>query len=135
MNLSLPNDLLLFGGRLIVGQYEPIRADVAILFVAMSLLLGLASLLLTPREEEPQIVVPMADIYVNAIRASHPFKGIIFHYPQNFFLDFHGGIADFVQKKGTAVGRFESTDSPLGGACKGAAKIFITARLLMAVML
>jgi hypothetical protein len=30
MNLSLPNDVLLLGGRLIVGNREPIRADVSI---------------------------------------------------------------------------------------------------------
>ena len=30
MNLSLPNDVLLLGGRLVVGKHEPIRADVAI---------------------------------------------------------------------------------------------------------
>ena len=30
MNLSLPNDVLLLGGRLVVGNHEPILADVAI---------------------------------------------------------------------------------------------------------
>jgi multidrug efflux pump subunit AcrB len=34
------------------------------LIVAASLLLGLFSILTTPREEEPQIVVPMVDIYL-----------------------------------------------------------------------
>jgi multidrug efflux pump subunit AcrB len=43
-----------------------LRGDVAILFVVVSLLLGAAALVLTPREEEPQIVVPMADIFVDA---------------------------------------------------------------------
>jgi multidrug efflux pump subunit AcrB len=43
-----------------------LRGDVAILFVVVSLLLGAASLWLTPREEEPQIVVPMADVFVTA---------------------------------------------------------------------
>ncbi len=43
-----------------------LRGDVAILFVAVSLMLGVASLWLTPREEEPQIVVPMADVIVAA---------------------------------------------------------------------
>lgn len=43
-----------------------LRADVAILFIVVSLLLGAASLLLTPREEEPQIVVPMADVIIAA---------------------------------------------------------------------
>ncbi len=43
-----------------------LRGDVAILFVVVSLMLGVAALLLTPREEEPQIVVPMADVFVSA---------------------------------------------------------------------
>lgn len=43
-----------------------LRGDVAILFVVVSLMLGAASLWLTPREEEPQIVVPMADVFVTA---------------------------------------------------------------------
>ncbi|MCA9249474.1 MAG: efflux RND transporter permease subunit, partial [Planctomycetales bacterium] len=43
-----------------------LRGDVAILLVVISLLLGAASLALTPREEEPQIVVPMADVFVSA---------------------------------------------------------------------
>ena len=37
-----------------------LRGDVAILLVVVSLVLGIAALILTPREEEPQIVVPMA---------------------------------------------------------------------------
>ncbi len=43
-----------------------LRGDVAILLVAISLVLGLVGLWLTPREEEPQIVVPMADVFVSA---------------------------------------------------------------------
>lgn len=43
-----------------------LRGDVAILLVILSLALGVAALLLTPREEEPQIVVPMADVLVSA---------------------------------------------------------------------
>jgi multidrug efflux pump subunit AcrB len=43
-----------------------LRGDVAILLVGLSLALGVAALLLTPREEEPQIVVPMADVLVSA---------------------------------------------------------------------
>jgi len=43
-----------------------LRGDVAVLLVVVSLLLGVASLWLTPREEEPQIVVPMADVFVSA---------------------------------------------------------------------
>ena len=43
-----------------------LRGDVAIILVVVSLALGVVSLLLTPREEEPQIVVPMADVLVSA---------------------------------------------------------------------
>ncbi|MCA9060423.1 MAG: efflux RND transporter permease subunit, partial [Planctomycetaceae bacterium] len=43
-----------------------LRGDVAILLVVVSILLGAAALLVTPREEEPQIVVPMADVLVSA---------------------------------------------------------------------
>ncbi|MCM2373778.1 efflux RND transporter permease subunit [Aporhodopirellula aestuarii] len=43
-----------------------LRGDVAIMLIVVSLMLGAASLVLTPREEEPQIVVPMADVMVNA---------------------------------------------------------------------
>ena len=43
-----------------------LRGDVAILLIAISLILGAAALSLTPREEEPQIVVPIADVFASA---------------------------------------------------------------------
>jgi multidrug efflux pump subunit AcrB len=43
-----------------------LRGDVAIMLVGISLMLGVVALFLTPREEEPQIVVPMADVIVSA---------------------------------------------------------------------
>lgn len=43
-----------------------LRGDVAILLTIVSLMLGAAALYLTPREEEPQIVVPMADVFISA---------------------------------------------------------------------
>ncbi|MFC1757468.1 efflux RND transporter permease subunit [Planctomycetota bacterium] len=43
-----------------------LRGDVAIMLTIISLLLGVAALILTPREEEPQIVVPLADVIVSA---------------------------------------------------------------------
>ena len=43
-----------------------LRGDVTILFVVVSLLLGAVAVVLTPREEEPQIVVPLADVFVSA---------------------------------------------------------------------
>src|SRR6056297_2147222 len=41
-----------------------------ILLIIFALFLGLAALFLTPREEEPQIVVPLADVFVQAPGAS-----------------------------------------------------------------
>ena len=38
--------------------------NLAILFIIMSLLAGAAALWMTPREEEPQIVVPVADVFI-----------------------------------------------------------------------
>jgi multidrug efflux pump subunit AcrB len=43
-----------------------LRGDVAIMLIVLAMLLGVFSLVLTPREEEPQIVVPMADVLVSA---------------------------------------------------------------------
>jgi multidrug efflux pump subunit AcrB len=43
-----------------------LRGDVAILLVVVSLALGVTALILTPREEEPQIVVPLADVLISA---------------------------------------------------------------------
>ena len=44
--------------------------QLSILFVLAALVLGMAAVLLTPREEDPQIVVPLADIYVRFPGAS-----------------------------------------------------------------
>jgi multidrug efflux pump subunit AcrB len=43
-----------------------LRGDVAILLTFVSWALGAAALYLTPREEEPQIIVPMADVLISA---------------------------------------------------------------------
>ena len=43
-----------------------LRGDVAILLTVVSLVAGAVALVLTPREEEPQIVVPLADVVVRA---------------------------------------------------------------------
>ncbi len=43
-----------------------LRGDIAILLTIVSFILGAAALWLTPREEEPQIVVPMADVIISA---------------------------------------------------------------------
>lgn len=43
-----------------------LTGDMPILILVLSILLGAVALILTPREEEPQIVVPMVDVIVNA---------------------------------------------------------------------
>lgn len=43
-----------------------LRGNLSVMLILVSLLLGLVSLWVTPREEEPQIVVPLADVYVRA---------------------------------------------------------------------
>ena len=40
-------------------------SKLSIMLIVISLLIGLAALLVTPREEDPQIVVPLADVLVN----------------------------------------------------------------------
>jgi multidrug efflux pump subunit AcrB len=47
-----------------------LHGHASILLILFALCIGAASVLLTPREEEPQIVVPMADIIVNYPGAS-----------------------------------------------------------------
>jgi len=41
-----------------------LKGNLAILLIIISLVAGAAALLITPREEEPQIVIPMADVMV-----------------------------------------------------------------------
>ena len=43
---------------------------ISMILIIIALCLGISALLVTPREEEPQIVVPMADILVSAPGAS-----------------------------------------------------------------
>jgi multidrug efflux pump subunit AcrB len=43
-----------------------LTSRLSVIMVIAALLLGVSAILITPREEEPQIVVPMADIYVQA---------------------------------------------------------------------
>ncbi len=47
-----------------------LTSQLSIILIILSLCLGVASILVTPREEDPQIVVPLADIYVSAPGAS-----------------------------------------------------------------
>ena len=47
-----------------------LTSNLSIIIIILSLFAGAAALLITPREEEPQIVVPMADVYVHFPGAS-----------------------------------------------------------------
>lgn len=42
-----------------------LRSNLSVLLILFALALGAAALAVTPREEDPQIVVPLADVYVN----------------------------------------------------------------------
>ncbi|MFH2064202.1 MAG: efflux RND transporter permease subunit [Pseudomonadota bacterium] len=43
-----------------------LTSHLSVILIILASCLGMASILVTPREEEPQIVVPMADVYVQA---------------------------------------------------------------------
>ena len=47
-----------------------LKPQLSILLVIVSLAMGITAILITPREEEPQIVVPLADVFVQAPGAS-----------------------------------------------------------------
>jgi multidrug efflux pump subunit AcrB len=47
-----------------------LRGNLSVMLILISLLAGAVALLVTPREEEPQIVVPLADVYVQVPGAS-----------------------------------------------------------------
>lgn len=56
---------------LIAGIVRPFLAGTpAVIILILALLLGAAAILVTPREEDPQIIVPLADIFVKAPGAS-----------------------------------------------------------------
>ncbi|MBW1801466.1 MAG: efflux RND transporter permease subunit, partial [Deltaproteobacteria bacterium] len=58
-------------GGLIAGIVRRfLTSKLSILFILFAVLMGAAAILMTPREEEPQIVVPLADVVVQAPGAS-----------------------------------------------------------------
>ena len=65
--MSEPKTPMRIAGAL-AGQF--INSKLTPLFIAFSLLLGAFAILRTPREEEPQIVVPMLDVFVQMPGAS-----------------------------------------------------------------
>ncbi|MDD2716825.1 MAG: efflux RND transporter permease subunit [Candidatus Wallbacteria bacterium] len=50
--------------------FQFLRKNISVIFIAVSLLAGFFSILSTPREEDPQIVVPFADVFVQYPGAS-----------------------------------------------------------------
>jgi len=52
----------------IVGRF--LDGNLSVILIILSVIAGLAAMTLTPREEEPQIVVPLADVYVHMPGAS-----------------------------------------------------------------
>jgi multidrug efflux pump subunit AcrB len=58
-NVAGPQDVLSRFVRLFLDS------NLSAILIVFSVLVGLAALFITPREEDPQIVVPLADIYVN----------------------------------------------------------------------
>ena len=42
-----------------------LESNLSLILILLATVLGLAALGLTPREEDPQIIVPLADVYVN----------------------------------------------------------------------
>ena len=42
-----------------------LESNLSVILILLAVIVGLAALGLTPREEDPQIVVPLADVYVN----------------------------------------------------------------------
>ena len=52
-------------GGLIAGIVRQfLNSKLSILFILFSICMGAAAIFMTPREEEPQIVVPLADVIV-----------------------------------------------------------------------
>ncbi len=54
--------------NVIVRQF--LTSQLSIILIILALCMGVAAILVTPREEDPQIVVPLADVYISAPGAS-----------------------------------------------------------------
>lgn len=53
-------------GPIVAIVHEFLTSRLSIIAIIAALCLGVAAVLITPREEEPQIVVPLADVYIQA---------------------------------------------------------------------
>ena len=47
----------------IIGMF--LKSNLSLILIVLATIMGFAALYLTPREEDPQIIVPLADVYVN----------------------------------------------------------------------
>ena len=47
-----------------------LHGNLSVMLVVLSLIAGAVALLVTPREEEPQIIVPLADVHISVPGAS-----------------------------------------------------------------
>ena len=54
------------GGAIVAIVRKFLSSHLSIMFMVLAACLGIAAVVLTPREEDPQIVVPMADVIVQA---------------------------------------------------------------------
>ena len=70
---STPDNFLVRTVRLFL------TSQLSIILIIVALCLGVAAVLVTPREEEPQIVVPLADVYITAPGATPVFTLIGFY--------------------------------------------------------
>ena len=57
-------------GFLVKVVWQFLTSHLSFIFIIFALAVGAAAILITPREEDPQIVVPLADVYVNVPGAS-----------------------------------------------------------------
>ncbi|NNG00418.1 MAG: efflux RND transporter permease subunit [Desulfobacteraceae bacterium] len=62
----MPDDQSAPTGFISAVVHRFLTSHLSIILIILSVCVGIAAVLVTPREEDPQIVVPLADIYVNA---------------------------------------------------------------------
>ena len=61
-----------------------------------------------------------SDVGGDGFVAADALEGAVFDDAEEFFLDGCGGVADFVEEEGAAVGGFEAGEAAAGGAGEGA---------------
>ncbi|MBN1931006.1 MAG: efflux RND transporter permease subunit [Desulfobacterales bacterium] len=66
----MPENQTVPGGFIVGIVRRFLSSQLSIILIVFSLCVGVSAVFLTPREEDPQIVVPLADVYVQAPGAS-----------------------------------------------------------------